>query len=162
MKKTTTAGADYTWSPTIGNDDIGEPIRIKQPSTILLTGVDLFDDRAIDARYNVIAVIAYCHRHEFFVRTEHAQTMRDYITGDEPRPSTFMDYYAQTMRDWPLPNLWLGVTVTSQQEADERIPLLLDTPAAHRFAVIETGEAVDITGHLDRVLVYPGCDCEKR
>ncbi len=32
---------------------------------------------------------------------------------------------------------WLGVTVCNQQEADEKIPLLLQTPAAHRWISIE-------------------------
>jgi hypothetical protein len=30
---------------------------------------------------------------------------------------------------WPLPNVWLGVSCERQQEADERIPLLLKCPA---------------------------------
>jgi len=38
---------------------------------------------------------------------------------------------------WPLPNVWLGVTAEDQQRADERIPLLLDTPAAVRFVSYE-------------------------
>lgn len=38
---------------------------------------------------------------------------------------------------WPLPNLVLGVTVTNQADADERIPLLLDTPAAVRWVSVE-------------------------
>jgi protein gp37 len=37
----------------------------------------------------------------------------------------------------PLPNVWLGVTVCNQQEADEKIPILLNTPAAKRFVSIE-------------------------
>ena len=36
-----------------------------------------------------------------------------------------------------FPNLWLGVTVENQQAADERIPLLLQIPAAKRFISIE-------------------------
>src|ERR1700731_1218993 len=32
-----------------------------------------------------------------------------------------------------FPNVWLGVSCERQQEADERIPLLLQTPAAIRF-----------------------------
>lgn len=35
------------------------------------------------------------------------------------------------------PNLWLGVTVCNQEEADAKIPLLLDTPAAKRFVSVE-------------------------
>ena len=38
---------------------------------------------------------------------------------------------------WPLPNVWLGVSVENQQTADERIPLLLQTPAAVRFVSYE-------------------------
>ena len=34
-------------------------------------------------------------------------------------------------------NLWLGVTVCNQEEADKKIPLLLQTPAAVRFVSIE-------------------------
>lgn len=34
--------------------------------------------------------------------------------------------------DWPLPNVWLVASVEDQQRADERIPILLETPAAVR------------------------------
>jgi len=37
----------------------------------------------------------------------------------------------------PLPNVWLGVSVEDQKTADERIPLLLQTPAALRFVSVE-------------------------
>lgn len=37
----------------------------------------------------------------------------------------------------PLLNLWVGVTVCNQEEADEKIPLLLDIPAALRFISFE-------------------------
>lgn len=36
-----------------------------------------------------------------------------------------------------LPNVWLGVSVETQQWADIRIPALLDTPAAVRFVSAE-------------------------
>ena len=38
---------------------------------------------------------------------------------------------------WPLPNVWLGVSVEDQKRADERIPILLDTPAAIRWLSCE-------------------------
>jgi hypothetical protein len=38
---------------------------------------------------------------------------------------------------WPLPNVWLGVSVEDQQRADERIPDLLETSAAVRFLSCE-------------------------
>ena len=38
---------------------------------------------------------------------------------------------------WPLPNVWLGVSVTNQADADERIPHLLRCPAAVRWVSAE-------------------------
>src|SRR6185312_3275204 len=38
---------------------------------------------------------------------------------------------------WPLPNVILGVSAERQQEADERIPDLLATPAAKRIVSAE-------------------------
>lgn len=38
---------------------------------------------------------------------------------------------------WPLPNVWLGVSVEDQAAADERIPLLIQTPAAVRWISAE-------------------------
>ncbi|HBV97426.1 MAG: hypothetical protein JL50_08355 [Peptococcaceae bacterium BICA1-7] len=38
---------------------------------------------------------------------------------------------------WPLKNLWLGVTAEDQRAADERIPILLQIPAAIRFVSVE-------------------------
>ena len=38
---------------------------------------------------------------------------------------------------WPLPNVWLGTSCEDQATADERIPLLLGTPAAIRFVSAE-------------------------
>jgi protein gp37 len=62
--------------------------------------------------------------------------MRKYFSRD-PRP-----YATPT---WPLPNLWLGVTAENQKRADERIPTLLQIPAAKRFVSVEPMlEAVDL------------------
>lgn len=43
------------------------------------------------------------------------------------------------MINWPdcPPNVWLGVSAERQQEAIERVPILLDTPAAKRFVSLE-------------------------
>jgi len=56
--------------------------------------------------------------------------------------------------EWPLPNVWLGVSTENQKAADERIPLLLRTPAAVRFVSAEPllGE-LDLTHFLKPTLV---------
>lgn len=38
---------------------------------------------------------------------------------------------------WPLANVWLGVSAEDQTRADERVPVLLDTPAAVRWVSAE-------------------------
>lgn len=49
----------------------------------------------------------------------------------------------------PLPNVWVGVSCENQQRADERIPLLLQIPAAVRFLSCEPllGE-IDLSKYL--------------
>jgi len=44
---------------------------------------------------------------------------------------------ASRYKRWPLPNVWLGVSTENQATADERVPLLLQTPAAVRFVSAE-------------------------
>ena len=54
------------------------------------------------------------------------QDMAEYWPGDSPLAMAYENRPA-------FPNVWLGVSVEDQKTADERIPLLLQTPAAVRF-----------------------------
>ena len=47
----------------------------------------------------------------------------------------------------PLPNIWMGASVEDQKTADERIPWLLQTPAAVRFVSVEP--------MLGQIYLYP-------
>lgn len=75
-----------------------------------------------------------------------SETFEEYADGQtipqemtSPRDNLRQDYL------WPLPNVWLGVTVCNQAEADAKIPVLLQTPAAVRFVSVEPMlEAVDL------------------
>ncbi len=59
---------------------------------------------------------------------------REVIHDDEPGP---WDHLIEDPPDWPLKNVWLGVSCEDQRRADERIPRLLATPAAVRFVSAE-------------------------
>jgi protein gp37 len=49
---------------------------------------------------------------------------------------------------WPLPNVWLGVSCEDQKRTDERLPHLLQTPAAVRFISAEPLlQGLDIAKH---------------
>ena len=58
---------------------------------------------------------------------------------------------------WPLPNVWLGVSIENQEAADERIPMLLQTPAAVRFLSCEP-----LLGPVDLGLSVATCACCER
>jgi protein gp37 len=73
-------------------------------------------------------------------RFEGADTMAQFLDGEKVNIS--IEY------KWP-PNVWLGVSVENQQAADQRIPVLLQTPAAHRWVSAEPLlGAIDFT-HID-------------
>lgn len=63
----------------------------------------------------------------------------------------------QYARPWnvrfPWPNVWIGTTVENQEEADRRIPLLLEVPAVVRFLscepLIDAVTIFDMDGPID-------------
>lgn len=138
-----------------------KPLHWKKPRTIFVCSMtDLFyeghDDDWID---QVFAVMALCPQHTFIVLTKRIKTAHQYMTSiggvDDVRLDGFRDamvegmaqkiYHDRTGEDpsmwlavnFPLPNVWLGVSVEDQAAANQRIPVLLDTPAAVRFLSVE-------------------------
>jgi protein gp37 len=57
--------------------------------------------------------------------------------GFEPAVEECMALYTPRPLVWPLENVWLGVSIEDQATAEERIPLLLQTPAAVRWISAE-------------------------
>lgn len=90
----------------------------------------------------------------FQVLTKRPERMREYMVDpdcytcvDEAAAAISGESGVGVITRWPLPNVWLGVSVEDQAAADERIPALLDTPAAVRFLSCEPLiEEVDLFG----------------
>lgn len=74
--------------------------------------------------------------------------------GTPPDGAAYPTYdWMEGPRWWPrvLPNVWLVVTAEDQRQADLRIPILLDTPAAVRGISVEPMlSPVDLAGFLPR------------
>lgn len=86
----------------------------------------------------VIEVPAETHgedRHDQILRA--AEFILAGPLGEQDRFWTANEGHLSHAQPWPLPNVWLGVSVEDQATADERIPLLLQTPAAKRFVSYE-------------------------
>jgi protein gp37 len=74
-------------------------------------------------------------RHKLFLLIEDTPHL-DWLLLTK-RPENINRMLPRAWREKPRPNVWLGVTVENQKYADERIPLLLQTPAAVRFLSCE-------------------------
>jgi protein gp37 len=132
-----------------------DPLKWRKPKRVFVNSMsDLFaygvTDETID---RVFAVMALAPQHTFQVLTKRPERMRDYVraTGAVNRileaacrhvdivdgAELASAYHAGHDDVMPLPNVWLGVSVEDQRRADERIPILLDTPAAVRWISAE-------------------------
>ncbi len=125
-----------------------KPLYWKKPKRIFVNSMsDLFHDGVADETIDrVFAVMALAPQHTFMVLTKRSARMRQYLSkckdsivehlrAAEPAPSR--ETFDRAWRGWPLPNVWLGVSVEDHARADERIPDLLATPAAVRFISAE-------------------------
>lgn len=117
------------------------PLHWKTPRRIFVNSTsDLFHESLTDAAIDeVTTVIAKCaatppfDRHIFQVLTKRARRMRDYW-GAIVAGRLVLEHIRL---DAPLPNLWLGVSVENQEYVDERVPALIQTPAAVQFLSCE-------------------------
>jgi protein gp37 len=111
------------------------PLHWKKPKRVFVDSMsDLFHEQVTDYFIlNVFGVMERSQRHVFQVLTKRPQRMLEWVNDYDHwlRYSTgsgFADFH---------PNVWLGVSVENQRAADERIPLLLQTPTAMRFVSCE-------------------------
>ncbi|WYK04437.1 phage Gp37/Gp68 family protein [Cereibacter sphaeroides f. sp. denitrificans] len=146
--------AAWTGEVRLNEQWLDQPLRWKRPRRIFVCAhADLFHENVPDEWIDrVFAVMALAPQHTFQVLTKRAARMREYVAqvqaqvywrdlavaARKGRVGLVADM--ALLRDHglgPLPNVWLGVSAEDQQRADERIPDLLATPAAVRFASLE-------------------------
>jgi protein gp37 len=144
-------GSHRVWTGKIAFDEqaLLAPLKRKKPTRYFVNSMsDLFHEHVTDEQIDrVFAVMALCPQHTFQVLTKRPERMLKYLTPtwSNYQPANVYDAADAISTDfidrehtlWPLPNVWLGVSVESQKYADERIPLLLQTPAAVRFISAE-------------------------
>lgn len=130
---------DEPFRAVLHPEQLGKPLKWRKPRRVLVCStIDLFHPDVPDEFIaQVLLTIAVAPGvHQFLILTKHPKRMREFILQLPERHESFR-LWAHGGGAWPLPNLWLGVTVGNQQIADERVPLLLQTPAAARFISYE-------------------------
>jgi protein gp37 len=109
-------------------DRLDQPLRWKRPRKIFVNSMsDLFHESIPDQFIDQVwRVMAGAMHHKFQVLTKRPERMRAYLRGNHARGIKM---------DWG--NIWIGVSAEDQETANERIPILLDTPAAVRWVSAE-------------------------
>jgi len=105
-----------------------KPLHWKTPRMIFVCSMgDLFHESVpFSWIEKVMSVIEECPQHTFQVLTKRPHIMAEYFNG-----------LGKSFELSCLHNLWLGVTAENQEQADIRIPILLQIPAAKRFVSVE-------------------------
>jgi protein gp37 len=138
---------------TLHEDKLDEPLHWRKPRMVFVNSMsDLFHDEIPDRFIDrVFATMALAPQHTFQVLTKRPERMRRWFARDgisincaghvrnevdwlmphmKPRPDP------TRLFDWPLPNVWLGVTIENRRFV-HRADLLRETPAAVRFVSAE-------------------------
>lgn len=168
-------------------DRLEMPLQWQRPRRIFVCSTsDLFHadipDEFLD---RIFAVISLCPQHTFLILTKRADRMQQYLSAPCRRQSIALaanrfsarhpidwvranttsverngdpDEGAEWLPRWPLPNVHAGVTAGTQETANERIPLLMQTPAAKHWVSMEP-----LLGPVDLLATPAGdilCRCE--
>lgn len=149
--------AKFTGEVRFNAQWLDQPLRWTRPRRIFVCAHgDLFHESVPDEWIDrVFAVMALAPQHTFQVLTKRPERARAYFDFDEgygrwgfiehearrildrlgkrqPQRKTLAHYGGRN-----LPHVWLGTSIEDQATADTRIPHLLATPAAVRFASAE-------------------------
>ena len=126
-------------------DTLDIPLRRKKPTTYFVNSMgDLFHE---DVPFSFVArifnVAMRCHYegkgHTFIFLTKRPERMATFFR-EAGQVETIYGFPVNRKQQWTAsltPNVWLGVTAENQEQADKRIPILLQIPAAVRFVSCE-------------------------
>lgn len=110
-----------------------QPLNWKKPRRIFVCSMgDLFHPKVeIGYLTHVFDIIEQCPQHTFQILTKRPEQALKMMWGKHDEGWRYFgdgDYH---------PNIHLGVSISTQAEADEKIPILLQIPAAVRFVSFE-------------------------
>jgi protein gp37 len=162
LARMTSTGPRWTGEVRLVPERLADPLRWRKARRVFVNSMsDLFHEKLSDEEIAaVFGVMAAASKHTFQVLTKRPERMLDWFAWAGSQSSEAGPRYhgaaltcarrafdvlewdprlnrEDDFRTWPLPNVWLGVSVENQDTADERIPLLLQAPAAVRFVSYE-------------------------
>jgi len=148
-------GPRWTGQIRLVDELLLDPLRRKDPHRIFVNSMsDLFHEDVPDAFIDrVFLTMFVAKQHTYQVLTKRPERMRAYLSSNEtlkrfmvilslfslaiPGSKIKVREHKDGLDGIRMENVWLGVSVEDQQTADERIPILLQTPAAVRWVSAE-------------------------
>ena len=150
----------WTGKTQFVKEAITKPLEWKKPRKIFVCSMgDLFHETiSFESIDMLMAIITCSPQHTFQILTKRPERMLEYFTQDKRKliegwedasyeigisdkngePDGAACYiYNRSQDEWPLKNIWLGVTCENQQRTNERLPVLLKIPAAKKFISCE-------------------------
>lgn len=137
------------FKPRFLPERLDEPLKLRKPSRIFVGSMtDLFGP-AVKTEWldDILEVIAACPQHTFIALTKRPDRLDEMLYGvtseNGCRELGGGDY---------LPNLWLGTSVTNQQDVEDRLPWLREILASVKWVSVEPlHEYVYLGQYLDMV-----------
>lgn len=145
---------DWTGKVNLLDERLLQPLGWRKPVRVFVNSMSDLFHKDVPSNYiaQIFAVMALTPRHTYQVLTKRHARMQHLLNHpsfhlqvlawtarlqDAQHPMPPWNPAARTLKSWPLPNVWLGVSVENQKWTDIRIPALVDTPAAVRFISAE-------------------------
>jgi len=158
------------FEPRVDPSWLSAPLHWRAPRLVFVNSMtDLFlEDFSSEEIAAVFGVMACCPQHTFQVLTKRASRLPEWFrwigeAGATAEAAALACVGAAAVRvgiglldrappaAWPLPNVWLGVSVEDPEYAAARIPHLLAVPAAVHFVSYEPALGlVDFRPYVDR------------
>lgn len=151
--------ARWTGEVRLVSEHLEDPVRWRKPRRIFVNSMsDLFHEKLSNEQIaTVFKMICKSlrdrpreQRHTFQILTKRAERLPDWFAWAQRE---YAGWFGSD-GNLDLGHVWLGVSVEDQQAADERIPLLLQTPVRVRWLSCEP-----LLGPVDLGLQGATCSC---
>lgn len=152
--------ADDPFRPTFHPGRLSEPLKWKKPRRVAVGFMgDWCDPGVTDSwRDQILGAMALAGNHTFLTLTKRPDLLVEYLTRTESDRGAIWNVTQSHAEEaawtqigdpkclglhwtktWPLPNVWIGASITNQADADERLPYLGQLAAAgwHTWVSIE-------------------------
>ena len=158
-------GPSWTGKITLAPDRLNQPLRWTRPRMIFVNSLsDVFHKKVpFEFVAAMFGVMGLAQDHTFQILTKRHERMVEFYGWLEAEAKSragkpvqaclwHLDdhnaqgadvtipkelYQGEVALDWPLNNVWMGVSVEDQERCNERIPYLQQVPAAVRFLSME-------------------------